>query len=173
MSASTDLRVQAAAYQDHIWNRNVGAMMGALIVIAAVMLSTLLHPRWTLADAGNIALALGWVCGACDLYLRRGHANGIPPGISLNELRSFHRSELHRQLSINWNLLIYWIVPGPLLLVVYGAAIGPAYVMLSGIILMTAILLQAVIMSSKRRLERLRIERELARLEQECMEPAL
>jgi|GEM_PF-7029638 len=169
--ASADLRVRAAAYQDYIWNRNFQAILRALILLAAAMLSSAFDRRWTLADAGNIALAIGWVCGTYQLYFQRGHANSIPPGMSPDELRGFQRGEIRRQMSLNWNLLVYWILPGPLFLVAYGATIGRPAVLLTGLILLAAILLQAHIVAPRRRWERVELEKELARLERESLAP--
>jgi hypothetical protein len=173
VSVSADPRVRAAAYQDYIWNRNVHAICGALILLAATMLASAFDPRWTLAAAGRFALGIGWVCGTYQLYFREGHANSIPAGISPEELRGFQRGELRRQMSIHWNRFVYWILPGPLLLVAYGVTIGRAAVVLSGFVMLAAILLQDHITAPRRRWERVEIEKELARLEETCREPVV
>lgn len=172
VGASADLRIRAAVYQDYIWSRNLRAILATLILMAGVLLGSALDTRWTLPDAGGIALAIGWACGTYQLYFRRGRANCIPPGLSPEQLRSFQRKELRRQMNINWNLHLYWILPAPLFLIAYGAAIAGAEVVASGFIVLAAILLQARITAPKRRRERLEFEKELLRLDGESLEPA-
>jgi len=171
VGVSADLRVRTAAYQDYIWNRNFHAICGALILLAATMFASALERGWTLADAGRIGLAIGWVCGTYQLYFRQGHANSVPTGKSPDELRGFQCGELRRQMRIHWNRFVYWILPGPLFLVAYGASVRRAPVVLSGVVMLAAILLQVHITAPRRRWERVELEKELARLEQATEEP--
>jgi hypothetical protein len=158
-----DLRSRAEQLQTQVWIRNIAMLVSVLLVIGSFLLNA--RGAWKFHESVSLAMTIGWIGATWQSYFVRGRSTSVPTSLCWNELRTFHRRELRRQIDVGWREFVYWSVPA-VLLILYGLAVAvPGF--RGGVILLGAIAMQNCVMAWARRKERSHYQRELDRLDQE------
>lgn len=156
-AVSGDLRNRAVQLQTEVWVRNVIILLATLLLIGMFLLNA--RGAWKFAESVSLAMTLGWIGAAWQLYGMRGRSTMVPVSLSSGELRAFHRRELIRQRDLGWRAFVYWSLPA-VLLILYGLTVAiPGF--RGGVVLLGAIAMQNGVIAWARRKERGRYQREL------------
>jgi hypothetical protein len=162
-----DLRSRAEMHQMQVWIRNAAMLVSVVLVIGCFLLNA--RGAWQFHESVSLAMTIGWIGATWQAYAVRGRSTSVPTSLSWDQLRTFHRRELTRQMDLGRREFVYWSVPAALL-ILYGLAVAvPGF--RGGVMLLGALALQNGAITLARRTDRSRYQRELDQLEQE-VEPA-
>jgi hypothetical protein len=138
-------------------------LVSVLLVIGTFLLNA--RGAWKFHESVSLAMTIGWIGAIWQSYAVRGRSTSVPPSLSQDELRAFHRCELRRQMGLASRVFVYWSVPAALL-ILYGLAVAvPGF--RGGVMLLGAIAMQNCVIAWAYRTERSRYQRELDRLDHE------